>query len=138
MKTEKFSIRDKGELFAKANSMHDCSFDAAYENNTLTLTFDHLERYFDGPPITPWFEEYQRLTIRYHGIDSLNLRLKFGKTEKDFYDTVTPLEGKELIMFKYSVDSFNAMILDFYVTIRKKLWGGTLEIYPDEIEYIWE
>ena len=71
-------------------------------------------------------------------IKFVNLRLKYGKKEKDFYDTVEPLDGKELIMFSYSVDCFNQMTLNFRVMIKKKLWGGKIEIAPDKIEYIWE
>ena len=138
MRTEKYSINEKGELFAHALSMHDCDFVASLEDNTLILTFVHLEWYYDTPPITPWFNDYKKLTIKYSGIGSLDLNLKFGKKEKHFYDTVSPLEGKELTMYKYSLDSFNAMILDFDVRIKSKLWGGTIKIYPKEIEYIWE
>lgn len=138
MKSDKISINEKGELFSKALSMHDCSFVASFKNNTLILTFDNLEWYYDTPPITSWFNNYKKLTIKYHDIRSLRLTLKFGKKEKDFYETVAPLEGKELIMYKYSIDSFDAMILDFDVRIKNKLWGGEIKIYPKEIEYIWE
>lgn len=138
MKTERFSINEKGELFEKADPMHDCSFVASFESNMLILTFDNLDRYCDAPPVTPWFENYKKLTIKYHGIDSLDLRLKCGKKEKNFYDTVIPLDGKKLTMYKYSVDSFNTLMLDFDVQIKKRLWNGIIEIFPDEIEYIWE
>ncbi len=138
MKTEKFSIERKGDFFDKAHSMHDCSFNALFENNTLVLIFDRLDRYYDAPPVTPWFDDYKKLTIKYHNTEFLNLRLKYGRKEKDFYDTIVPLNGKELIMFKFSIDSFDQMKLDFYVGMKKKLWGGMIEISPDEIEYIWE
>ncbi len=138
MKTEKFSIARKGELFDKAHSMHDCSFNAFFENNTLVLIFDHLDKYYNEQPVTPWFDDYKKLTIKYHNTKFLNLNLKYGRKEKDYYDTVVPLNGKELIMFKFLIDSFDQMILDFRVGIKKKLWGGIIEISPDEIEYIWE
>ena len=60
------------------------------------------------------------------------------KIEKDYYDTVEPLNDKELIMFGYSADCFGQMTLDFRVPIKKKLWGGKIEIAPEKIEYIWE
>lgn len=41
-------------------------------------------------------------------------------------------------MYKYAVDSFDQITLDFQVMIKRKLWGGTIEIAPDEIEYVWE
>ena len=138
MKTELFSISEQGELFAKAHPMHDCSFIATFEQNTLVLTFDNLQNYYDTPPVTYWFDGYQKLTIKYHNTEFVNLSLKYGKKEKDFYDTLEPLSGKELIMFKYSVDCFNQMTLDFRVMIKKKLRGGKMEIAPDKIEYIWE
>ena len=138
MKAELFSINEKSELFSKAHSMHDCSFLAKFEQNTLILIFDNLENYLDTPPITHWFDGYHKLTIKYHNTAFVNLCLRYGKKEKNFYDTVEPLNGKKLIMYKYSVDSFNQMTLDFYVMIKKKLWGGKIEIAPDEIEYIWE
>jgi len=28
--------------------------------------------------------------------------------------------------------------LDFLVEIKKKLWGGILEMAPEEVEYIWD
>lgn len=138
MKTELFSINEKDKLFSKAHSMHDCSFVAALEQNTLVLTFDNLENYFDTPPVTYWFDGYNKLTIKYHNTEFVNLSLKYGKKEKDFYDTVDPLNGKEPIGYSYSVDCFNQMTLNFYVMIKKKLWGGKMEIAPDKIEYIWE
>ena len=138
MKAELFSIDEKTELFTKAHPMHDCSFIASFEQNTLVLTFDNLQNYFDTPPVTYWFEGYHKLTIKYRNTEFINLSLKYGKKEKDFYDTVDPLNGKELIMIGYSVDCFNQMTLDFYVKIKKKLWGGKMEIAPDKIEYIWE
>jgi hypothetical protein len=138
MKTELFPINEKSELFSKAHPMHDCSFVATFEQNTLVLTFDNLQNYFDAPPVTYWFDEYRKLTIKYHNTEFVNLRLKYGKKEKEFYDTVEPLNGKGLIMYSYSVDCFNQMTLDFYVMIKKKLWGGKMEIAPDKIEYIWE
>ena len=138
MKTEIFPMTEKGELFAKAHSMHDCSFAATFEQNTLVLVFDNLENYFGPPPVTHWFEEYQKLTIKYHNTDVLNLHLKYGKKENNFYGTVDPLDVKKLIMYKFSVDSFNEITLDFYAQIKKKLWGGKIEISPDRIEYIWE
>ena len=42
MKTELFPINEKSELFSKAHSMHDCSFVATFEQNTLILTFDNF------------------------------------------------------------------------------------------------
>lgn len=138
MKIEKFEISDKSGIFSKADSMHDCSFTCSLQDNTLTLNFNNLEQYYDELPVTPWFGEYKKLTINYRNIDCLNLCLKHGKREKDYYNTVKPLENCELIMFKYSIDSFNAMTLDFYVTQRNKNLSGIIEIYPKEIEYIWE
>ena len=64
--------------------------------------------------------------------------MKYKKTEKDFYDTLDPIDGKELIMFGYSADCFGKMTIDFRVVIKKKLWGGKIEIAPEKIEYIWE
>ena len=141
MKTEMFLFNDKGELFSKAHPMHDCSFTATFDDNTLVLVFDHLEEYMDvsldGTDIY-WFDNVRKLTIKYHNTEFVNLRLKYGKKEKDYYDTIDPLNGKELIMFGYSADCFGQMTLDFYVSIKKKLWGGKIEIAPEKIEYIWE
>ena len=136
--TQRFSIENKSELFAGAYSMHDCSFTAAYENNNLTLFFDNLDRYVNPALETPIFGEFKKLAVKYYGVEYLNLGMKFGRKEKAFYDTVSPLNSKELIMFKYSVDSLNALCLHFRVFIKKKMWGGTIEISPTEIEYIWE
>ncbi len=138
MNTERFSFQNKAELFDRVPSMHDCSFTVSYENNTLALIYDHLEQYH-GPSLdSPWFRNFKTVTIRYHGINGLNLTLKFGKKEKVFFDTVSPLENKELIMFRYAVDSFDTMTLFFTVFIKKKMWGGTIEMSPSDIEYIWE
>ena len=141
MKTEMFLFDDKGELFSKAHPMHDCSFTATFDDNTLVLVFDHLEEYYDGSlvgPVIYWFENAKKLTIKYHNTAFVNLCLKYGKKEKDFYDTVDPLNGKELIMFGFSADCFGQMTLNFRVPIKKKLWGGKIEIAPEKIEYIWE
>ena len=136
MKTELFLFSDKGELFSKANPMHDCSFTAKFDNNTLVLTFDHLEEY--DSTLIYRLEGFKKLTIKYYNTEFINLCLKYGKQEKDYYDTVEPLNNKELIMFGYSADCFGQMTLDFRVFIKKKLWGGKLEIAPEKIEYIWE
>ncbi len=98
MKEELFSISEKGELFSKAHSMHDCSFVAIFDLNTLVLTFYNLQDYFDTPHVTDRFDGYHKLTIKYHNTKFVNLSLKYGKKEKDFYDTLEPLSGKELIM----------------------------------------
>ena len=137
MKTEKFSMRNKGEFFDRADAMHDCFFTASLADRTLVLVYDRLEQYSGPAPDSPWFAGFHQLTVRYHGIDYLDLRLKFKKKEMDFDNTVAPLENRELIMYKYSIDSFGALTLHFWDTIGKKLWGGTIEISPNEIEYIW-
>ena len=141
MRTEMILFSDKGELFSKAHPMHDCSFTATFDDNTLVLVFDHLEKYYDvsldGSNVF-WFENAKKLTIKYYNTEFVNLCLKYWKKEKDYYDTVEPLNGKELIMFGYSADCFGKMTLDFHVFIKKKMWGGKLEIAPDKIEYIWE
>lgn len=137
MKTELFSFREKEKLFSEAQPMHDCSFVAVFDQGTLVLVFDHLESYF-GFDNAKWFEGYRKLTIKYHNADYLNLSLKYGRKEKNFYDTVAPLDGNDLIMYKFSVDSFDEMTLYFRIWIKKKLWGGKIEISPSEIEYIWE
>ena len=36
------------------------------------------------------------------------------------------------------IDCFDKKMLAFDVLVKKKFWGGKIEIYPDEIEYIWE
>lgn len=138
MKTEKFLVSDKGGIFSKANAMHDCSFTLSSEERALTLCFNNLGQYNDGPPITPWFGGYDKLTIHYRDIDGFGLYLQQGKRNKEYFNTVKPLENCELIMFKYSIDSFDAVILDFFVTQRKKHLNGKIEMYPKEIEYIWE
>lgn len=137
MKTEKFSMRNKSEFFDRADAMHDCFFTAALEDRTLVLVYDRLEQYCGPAPDSPWFAGFHQLTVRYHGIDYLDLRLKFKRKEMDFDNTVAPLENRELIMNKYSVDSFGALTLYFGDTVGKKRWGGTIEMMPDEIEYIW-
>ena len=141
MKIERFLFNDKGELFSKAHPMHDCSFTATFDDNTLVLVFDHLEKYYDVSIDSSnvfWFENAKKLTIKYYNTEFVNLCLKYGKQEKDYYDTVEPLNNKELIMFGYSADCFGQMTLKFRVFIKKKLWGGKLEIAPEKIEYIWE
>jgi len=138
MKTEKFSIADKGTLLSKANPMHDCYFVAYFDNNTLVLTFDNLDRYYDSPPDTPWFDCHKKLTVKYHGIDFLNLTLFSRKREKVFCNTVAPLSDKALRMYKYSVDCFDDVTLDFDADTKKKSGRGTLVFSPNEIEYIWE
>lgn len=139
MKTERFSFKNKGEIFDSAASMHDCSFTATYENETLTVTFDHLEQYYGPYSDTPWFGDFKKLTIKYFGVSYLDLNLKYRKKEQDYYNTLSPLDGKELIMFGYAIDSFEAMRLQFRVYyIRKRGWSGTIEISPTDIEYIWE
>ena len=83
MKTELFLFSDKGELFSKANPMHDCSFTAKFDNNTLILTFDHLEEY--DSTLIYGLEGFKKLTIKYHDTEFADLTLKYKKTEKDFY-----------------------------------------------------
>ena len=141
MKIEMFLFNDKGELFSKAHPMHDCSFTATFNDNTLVLVFDNLEKYRDGSldgSEIYWFEGVRKLTIKYHNTEFVNLLLKYKKIEKDYYDTVEPLNGNELIMFGYSADCFGQMTLDFYAFMKKKMWGGKFEIAPERIEYIWE
>ena len=136
MKTDKLSLKNKSDLFQKAHPMHDCSFTISFKDNTLVLIFDNLDQYCDFPPYID--DGYKKATVKYYGVKDLILRLKFGRKEKIYFDTLSPLEGKELTMFKYSVDSFDAINLNFYVSTKKKLWDGTIEISPSEIEYIWE
>ena len=140
MKVQTFSIKNKGEIFEHADSMHDCSFVAAYENSVLTLTFDRLEQYCGSATSsdTPWFGDFKKLTVRYSGCKHLTLELKHGRKEKDFYDTLAPLENKALRMYNYSINSFDEMQLHFTVFEKRRMWDGIISISPAEIEYVWE
>ena len=140
MKVKTFSIKNKGEIFEHADSMHDCSFVAAYENSILTLTFDGLEQYCGSATSSdvPWFDDFKKLTIKFLDCECLALELKHGRKEKDFYDTIAPLENQDLVMFKYSIDSFDAMTLHFTLFGKRRSWGGRIIIYPKQIEYVWE
>lgn len=140
MKVQTFSIKNKGEIFEHADSMHDCSFVAVYENSILTLTFDHLEQYCGSATSSdvPWFGDFKKLTIKFWGCECLDLELKHGRKEKDFFDTIAPLENQDLVMFKYSIDSFDAMTLHFTLFEKRRSWGGRIIIYPAQIEYVWE
>ena len=140
MKVQTFSIKSKGEIFEHADPMHDCSFVAMYDNGILTLVFDGLERYCGPAPTsgTPWFGDFKKLTVRFSGCKSLTLELKHGRKEKDFYDTLAWLENKELVMFKYSIDSFDEMQLHFTAYEKRRSWGGIISVNPAQIEYVWE
>ena len=138
MKTEHFSLQDVGAFFAGVPSMHDCSFTVSYQNNTLIVVFDHLEQYFGPAPSGPWFGVFQKCTVKYRNVKFLDLTLKYGRKEKFFADIVGVLDGKELVMFGYSVDSARHLILDFRIGVKKKWWGGILKMTPDMVEYIWE
>lgn len=138
MKTEKFLFQDKNGIFENVPDMHDCTAVASFENGALTLTFDGLKQYSDPYDHKPWFGEYTKLTIICHGTERLCLELYFGKKEKLYSDTLAPLEGRELIMFNYAIDTFETMILNFHVMFKKRLWGGKIEICFKEIECIWK
>ena len=133
MKTEIFSLKDKGTLLAKARSMHDCSFTVSYENDTLILVFDHLEQYFGPAPGGPWFDNHQKCTVKYRNVKYLCLTLKYRKKEKNYFDTVEALTEKEPIMFKFSVDSFDHMYLDFLVEIKKNSGGAYWKWLPRKL-----
>ena len=137
MKYERFSIQNKGELFEKASPMHDCSFTASYENETLVLHYEGLDSY-RTPEDKPFFDGFQRVTVRYLGVRRFDMQLKFGKKEKDHDNTLAPINGKENSMFCFSIDSFNTLTLTFRVMIKKKLWGGRITMFPKEVEYLWE
>lgn len=80
MKTEKFVMCDKNNLFANANAMHDCTFSLCFTDNTLSLSFDNLQQYRDNTSLR--YGDYKKLTIRFYNVKLLDLNLKFGKKEK--------------------------------------------------------
>ena len=138
MKTEHYFVCEKDRLFCNAHSMHDCSFTAAYESDSLVLFFDHLEQYRDITNSFMLFDGYKQLRIIYHNVRNFELELKFGKKEMFFCNTVAPLLDKKLIMFKFSVDSFDQLSLHFSAFIKHRIWGCKIEMQLSEIEYIWE
>ncbi len=140
------------ETFKNMDSMHDSyASEIKLDNTTLTIIYDKLDEGVLSQDGQPYYKN-KKLTIKYNFDSFCDAKIYYSKNKYFLIDMIENYSKFDKIVrncllqsFKFSVDSFNELMLDF--SIRKRIkgkyhkykyWG--LEIYMDAIKitYCWE
>lgn len=132
--------------------MHDSYADEIrIENNSLIIVYDKLDEGVLEPDGMPYYKS-KRLTIKYEFQTHCDARFYYSKNKYLWIDMLDDANKfnkitKDCIFmsYKYSVDSFNEIILDFEIHKgsrnqykKYKYWGLEISLDATDITYIWE
>ena len=148
MKVEQYQIKNNMSM----DSMHDSyATEIKIENNSLIVVYDKLDEGVLDSDGNPYYKN-KRLTIKYEFDSYCDVNVYYSKNKILWLDMIDDFEKFSkivknclLMSHKYSVDSFNGLILDF--SIRKiidgkyfkyKYWGLEIKLDATNITYIWE
>lgn len=126
------------------DSMHDSiATQIAIDNKTLVIIYDKLDQSIIGHDGLPYYKS-KKLTIEY-AIDSYcdvrlfkNNKYKFVDLleEKDKFYKLT--NNCTFMSYKYAVDSFEEITLEFTIQGKNKYWNFEIHMDPKRITYYWE
>ncbi len=132
------------ENFAKMDSMHDSlATHISIDNKTLVIIYDTLDQSIIGQDGLPYYQG-KKLTIEY-AIDSYcevrlfkNNKYKYVDllAEKDKFYKLT--NNCKFMSYKYAVDSFKEITLEFTIQGKNKYWNFEISMDPEKITYYWE
>ena len=133
------------ENFMEMESMHDFfASQILIDSKRLIIIYDNIDKYIFNKDGTPYYP-FKKLTVEYV-IDSycdVQLYYKNSKTtyldlldEKDKFDKA--LRNSTFLSYKYAVDSFRELMLNFTVCGKSKCHCFEILLDPVSITYIWE
>jgi hypothetical protein len=148
MKVEQYQVKNNMSM----DPMHDSYADEIrIENNCLIIVYDKLDEGVLGPD---GLSEYKnkKLTVKYDFQTQCDAKFYYGKNKCLWLDMLEDINKfnkitKDCIFmsYKYSVDSFNEITLDFEIHKgsrteykKYKYWGLEISLDAANITYIWE
>ena len=145
MKIEQYQVKNNMIM----DSMHDSYVsEIEIENNSLIIVYDNLDKGVLGPDGLPYYKS-QRLTIKYEFQTHCDVKFYYNKNKCLWIDMIEDVNKfnkitKDCIIrsYKYSIDSFDEIRLDFDISNSKrkkyKYWGLEISLDATNITYIWE
>ena len=148
MKVEQYQVKNNMSM----DSMHDSyATEIKIENNNLIIVYDNLDKSVLGSDGLPYYKS-KRLTIKYNFDSFCTANIYYGKNKCLWLDMLEDINmfnkiTKNCIFmsYKYSVDSFNEITLDFEIHKgsrieykKYKYWGLEISLDATNITYIWE
>ena len=148
MKVERYFIKNNLDM----DSMHDSySTEIKIENNCLIIVYDRFDESVMDLDGNPYYNN-KRLTIRYEFDSYCDAKFYYSKNKFLRIDMIEDMRQFNkitkkclFISYKYLVDSFNELTLDF--SLRKiingkyckhKYYELEIELDATNVTYIWE
>jgi len=148
MKIEKF---DK-DNFMQMDSMHDsCVSDIKLEDKCLIVVYEKLDESLLSANGTPYYKD-KKVTIAYEFQSLCDATVYYGENKFLFLDMLVNMKkfmkiikGCQLMSYKYSVDSFGELTLNYALSKMKngkyqkyKYWGIEINLDVINVTYTWE
>ena len=144
MNVQQYQVKNNMSM----DSMHDSYADEIrIENNSLIIVYDKLDEGVLGPDGMPYYKS-KRLTIKYEFQTHCDAKFYYSKNKYlwiDMFDDANKfnkiIKDCRISSYKYSIDSFDEIRLDFDVSNSKKktkYWGLEISLDATDITYIWE
>ena len=147
MNVQQYQVKNNMSM----DSMHDSYADEIrIENNSLIIVYDKLDEGVLGPDGLPEYKN-KKLTIKYEFQSCCDAKF-YNKNKCLWIDMLEDINmfnkiTKDCIFmsYKYSIDSFNEITLDFGIHKgsrnqykKYKYWGLEISLDATNITYIWE
>ena len=137
--------------FMEMDPMHDSNASKIQViNNTLIITYDDLDKGVQNADGSSYYK-YKRLVVKYEFDSFCDGKLYYGKNKYKIIDLPKQLDafnkltnGCTFMSYKYSVDCFNEITLNFYIRkmrkdrfLRNKYWGAEISLDATRVTYDW-
>ena len=148
MRVEKF----EKDTFMQMDSMHDSEVrEIKIEDKCLFVVYENLDQSLLSANGTPYYKE-KKLTITYEFDSLCDATIYYGKNQFLFLDMITDMKkfmkiikGCQMMSYKYSVDSFGELTLNYALNKMKngkcqkyKYWGIEINLDVINVTYTWE
>ena len=148
MNIKQYLIKNNSDM----DPMHDSyATEIRIEDNCLIVIYNDLDKGVLDPEGNPYYKN-KKLVIKYEFESFCDAKVFYGKEKYLQLDMIGDIEkfykvtSRCLFMsYKYSIDSFNELTLDF--SLRKivdgkyykhKYWGIEINLDATSVTYIWE
>ena len=137
--------------FMEMDPMHDSNASKIQViNNTLIITYDDLDKGVQNADGSSYYK-YKRLVVKYEFDSFCDGKLYYGKNKYKIIDLPKQLDafnkltnGCTFMSYKYSVDCFNEITLNFHIRkmrkdrfLRNKYWGAEISLDATRVTYDW-
>ena len=137
--------------FMEMDPMHDSyASKIQLENNILIITYDDLDQGVQNADGTPYYK-YKCLVIKYEFDSFCEAKLYYGKNKYKIIDLQERIgifniltDGCIFMSYKYSVDCFEEITLDFNIRkmqkdkcLHNKYWGVEISLDATRVTYDW-